>query len=92
MIAAIWTVHTAAPPVGWVQCCGACGFVLQDNTAWAEGRVAVRIEDEGCGPSWWPTGQRIGTDKVAGEYGGCTFVLEDGRPLEPDERLCAGTN
>lgn len=80
-----WTVHTAAPPVGLVQTCSACGHVLQDNTAWAEGRVAVAEGQEHDGPMWWPTGERIA------ELGICTFVLPD-RPLDEDERLCAGAN
>ena len=73
-----WIVHTAAPPVGAVQACGACGHVLQDNTAWFEGQ-------ERDGPMWWSTGALIA------ELGICTVVLPD-RPLDPDERLCGGAN
>lgn len=80
-----WTVHTAAPPVGPVQTCAACGHTLQDNTPWYEGRVAVPEGQENDGPPWWPAGERIA------QLGACTFVLP-ARPLEPDERLCAGAN
>lgn len=61
-----------------------------DNTAWAEGRMAVPEGDE-RGPSWWPAGQRIATDKPTPGAGGMTYVLND-RPLAEDERYCAGTN
>lgn len=87
-----FTVHTAAPPIGWVQSCAACGFVLLDNTAWSEGRVAV-MEGDDRGPSWWPAGQRIGTDKTADQRGGMTYVVNPpARPLADDERVCAGVN
>jgi hypothetical protein len=79
-----WTVHTAAPPVGLVQACTACGHTLQDNTAWAEGRVAVPEGQRG-GMTWWPAGERIA------QLGICTLVLPD-RPLDADERLCVGAN
>lgn len=79
-----WTVHTAAPPVGLIQTCAACGHILEDNTAWAEGRVAVP-EEQSAEMMWWPTGERIA------QLGICTFVLPE-RPLEADEQLCAGAN
>ncbi len=80
-----WIVHTAGTPVGTVQACTACGEVLEDNTAWLEGRVAVPVEQDGRGPMWWPVGERIAM------LGNCTVTLPE-RPLESDERLCAGAN
>lgn len=88
-----FVVHTAAAAIGWVQPCAACGWPLIDNTAWAEGRVAVPIEDDGRGPSWWPVGAQVATDKASSRDGGMTYVVApDGRPLDDDERLCGGTN
>lgn len=81
----LWTVHTVSAPIGATQVCSACGHVLQDNTAWFEGRVMVPEGQERTGPMWWPTGERIA------ELGACTAVLP-GRPLEADERMCAGAN
>lgn len=86
-----FVVHIAANPVGMVQSCSACGWPLMDNTAWTEGRVAVPDADAGRGPSWWPAGQRIATDKPTPDRGGVTYTVND-RPLGDDERLCAGTN
>lgn len=88
-----FVVHTTAPPVGWVQRCASCGWVLQDNTAWFEGRVAVPTEDADRGPSWWPTGDRIATDKTTPGAGGMTYAVgPEGRSLDADERYCAGVN
>jgi hypothetical protein len=87
-----FVVHVAAPPVGMMQSCAACGFVLTDNAAWAEGRVAVMDGDDG-GPSWWPVGERIATDRTGGRSASTTYVIgPEGRPLADDERLCAGAN
>lgn len=94
-----WIVHVAAPPVGMTQSCAACGYTLIDNTAWAEGRVAV-VEGDESGPGWWPVGERIGTTD-RGEpravptvpVGGCTYVVgPPGRSLDTDERMCSGAN
>lgn len=81
----IWTVHTAGNPLGAVQSCAACGHILQDNTGWAEGRVEVEESWGDRGPVWFPAGERVA------EFGNCTVTLPD-RPLEADERLCAGAN
>jgi hypothetical protein len=86
-----WTVHIAGTPVGPIQACVACGFILEDATPWLEGRVAVP-DGQDASHRWWPVGALIGTDKQPGERGGCTFVLEEGRPLDADERMCAGAN
>ena len=86
-----FTVHVAAPSIGWIQTCAACGFTLLDNTAWGEGRVQMPVGDADRGPSWWPVGQQIATDKTAASRGGMTYVIE-GRPLDDDERMCAGVN
>ena len=80
-----WTVHTAGTPLGAIQTCTGCGHVLQDNAPWFEGRVAIPEDQDDTGPSWWPVGQRIA------QLGSCTITLPD-RPLEADERLCAGAN
>lgn len=86
-----WTIHIAGEPIGAYQQCVACGFVLADNTAWLEGRVAVPDADTNRSPTWWPAGQRIGTDKTATNRGGCTYVLSN-RDLDDDGRLCFGVN
>ena len=80
-----WIVHVAGAPIGAIQRCDSCGHVLQDNTAWYEGRVAVPVDQSDRGPAWFATGQRIA------ELGNCSVALPD-RPLEDDERLCAGAN
>lgn len=84
-------VHIAAPPVGWTQTCAACGTVLLDNSAWGDGRVAVP-EGTDAEPVWWPVGERIATDKTPERTASITYVIEAGRPLDDDERLCAGAN
>ncbi|WP_341719948.1 hypothetical protein QQG74_09680 [Micromonospora sp. FIMYZ51] len=84
-------VHIAAPPVGLVQRCAACQLVLMDNTAWVEGRVAV-IEGDDAGPSWWPVGERIATDKTEARQPSITYVVAAGRTLDDDEQPCAGSN
>jgi hypothetical protein len=88
-----FVVHTAAPPVGAVQSCAACGWGIVDNTPWFEGQVAVPEGDADRGPGWYPAGARVATDKTAPGAGGMTYLLgPEGRPLDGDERLCAGTN
>lgn len=84
-------VHQAAPPVGMVQRCTACQFVLMDNTAWADGRIAV-MEGAPDGPSWWPVGERIATDKTSERRASITYVVAAGRTLDNDEQPCAGSN
>ncbi|MEV1013766.1 hypothetical protein AB0I89_23735 [Micromonospora sp. NPDC049801] len=86
-----FTVHIAAPPIGLLQRCAACQFVLTDNTAWAEGRVAVMDGDD-TGMSWWPAGERIATDKTGEQRASITYVVQAGRRLDDDERLCSGSN
>lgn len=88
---AVWTVHVSGEPIGWVQSCVACRFVLIDNKAWPEGRAAV-VDTDDRGPTWWPAGARIGTDKTSESRGGCTYVLDEDRDLDNNERLCAGAN
>jgi hypothetical protein len=98
-VSVAWIIHVAGPPVGAAQTCVACGYILMDNTPWIEGRVAV-MEGDDSGPGWWPAGERIGTNDLGSPravpnvpVGGCTFVVgPPGRPLEADERLCAGVN
>jgi len=79
-----WTVHAAGEPIGMIQSCTACGHVLEDNTAWLEGRIAV-MEGDDRGPAWFPAGSLIA------QSGNCSVTLPD-RDLEADERLCAGAN
>lgn len=82
------------------QRCLACGFLLIDNTAWMNGTalsaplalmaeggeyIDAKVPD---GPSWYPAGALIGTDKVDGRPGGMTYVHPDGRPLGDDEVPC----
>lgn len=87
-----FTVHVAAPPIGPTQACAACGTTLMDNTAWHEGRAAIPDGTEYDGPSWWPTGQRVATNKRDGS-GGITYAVgPDDRPLADDEQPCGGHN
>lgn len=90
--AAVFVVHVAARPGDdHLQRCVACGWTLADNQGWwsAEG-VAVWSDGAGhAGPSWWPAGALIGTDKTAATRGGMTYVHPTGRPLGADERACA---
>ncbi len=82
-----FTVHIAGKPHDHVQHCVPCGAVLIDNTAWAEGRVAVPVGQENTGPGWWPAGALIATDKQPGESG-MTYVVDKDRPLGADEVAC----
>jgi hypothetical protein len=86
-------VHVAGAADGLVQRCVACGAELYDNRAWFEGQAAVltgtgETED---GPSWWPVGALVATDKDGSGQPSCrpsiTYVIE-GRPLEDDEHPC----
>lgn len=86
-----FVVHTAAAPAGATQHCASCGWPLQDNTSWAEGHVAV-VHGDDRGPTWWPAGARVATDKPAPDVGGTTYALDDTRALAEDERYCAGAN
>jgi hypothetical protein len=81
-----FVVHTAGAPVDALQRCVPCGFVLTDNTAWFEGRVAIPIGQDDHGPSWWPSGALVATDKN-GSHVSITYVV-DGRHLAPDEIPC----
>lgn len=83
-VTALWIVHTAAEPIGAVQRCAACGHVLEDWTAALEGRV-MTLEGDNRSLPWWPVGQKIA------QNGPASVILPD-RPLEADERLCAGAN
>jgi hypothetical protein len=81
------------------QRCVACGFLLIDNTAWLAGRAEVVLElaAEGGGtipartvdgPSWYPAGALIGTDKTSETAGGMTYVKPDGAALDDNETAC----
>lgn len=86
-----FVVHTAAAPAGAVQHCGICGAVLIDNTAWFDGNVMIPVGQDDRGPSWWPFGALVATDKDGSRSSSITYVV-DGRELAADERLCAGAN
>lgn len=86
----VFEVHVAGEPAGdHIQRCVACGAVLIDNRPWWEGRVAVPVDDAAtAGPSWWPVGALVATDKRRdGTGGGMTYTV-DGRGLADDERPC----
>lgn len=86
------------------QRCVACGFLLIDNTPWltcnppavaslalaAEGGDTIEAPavDEHRGMSWWPAGALVGTDKRDEGKGGMTYLREEGRPLDANERMC----
>jgi hypothetical protein len=95
----VFVVHVAAAPVHLpatadagaqlAQRCLACGFVLVDNTGWlTEGGVLVPDGQTG-GPSWFPIGDLVGTDKTAEKPSGMTYVKPEGRPLDANERPCS---
>jgi hypothetical protein len=87
-------VHVAGEPTpDHLQRCVPCGTVLTDNTGWWEGRVAVPTlgdDDPGpAGPSWWPSGALVATDKEIGSHrASITYVVESGTPLDDDEKPC----
>lgn len=81
-----FAVHIAGQPVDWAQTCSRCDALIQDNTAWWTGRVAVPTADAGRGPTWWPVGERVGR----GEHPNLptiTYLVGD-RPLDEDEHPC----
>lgn len=80
-----WTVHLAAQPDNMIQCCSRCGAVLQDNTAFAEGRVAA-IGTTSPRPSWWSTGARVSV------RGNASYAITDAGELTVDERPCDPRN
>jgi hypothetical protein len=86
-----FVVHTAGNPVGPVQHCTTCRFVVMDHTARFEGRAMIPDSQPDDGPSWWPFGALVATDKTDGSHASITYVLND-RGLADDERLCAGAN
>lgn len=87
----VFTVHAAgAPAPDHRQRCFSCGFVLLDNSGWDAGLVAVPDADAGRGPSWYPVGALVATDKTEERRGGMTYVVPSERPLAGDERPCTG--
>lgn len=75
------SVHLAAPPVGPVQHCAACGRVL----AVAGARPTAQPLDRTGPPDWFPTGGQI-----AEINGGGLILNPPGRELYAPETLCAG--
>jgi hypothetical protein len=80
-----FVVHVADPPVGGVQHCGLCGFVLLDFTPWLDG---TRQTPAGREPNWWPAGRRVATNGPGEPPLGITYAA-DGPKLAVDERWCA---
>lgn len=76
-----WAVHVAAQPDDMIQCCSRCGAVLQDNTAFAEGRVAA-VGVMPPAPHWWSTGVRVAV------RGGASYAIVDSYQLTLDEQPC----
>lgn len=80
------TANTAASAL---QTCVPCGATLLDNTAWLEGNVAVMDGDERDGPTWWPAGALVATDRHhAGGGPVITYVVEANTSLDDDEQSC----
>jgi hypothetical protein len=50
------------------------------------------MEGDNSGPSWWPAGERIATDKTEQRRASITYVVAADRPLDADEQMCAGSN
>jgi hypothetical protein len=89
----VFAVHVAGEPGGdHVQRCVPCGAVLTDNRPWWEGRVAVPEGSERDGPSWWPAGALVATDKTHDGRphpgGSMTYAVDPTRRLDNDERPC----
>lgn len=82
-------VHVAGVPgADHVQRCVPCGAVLTDGRPWAEGRAVVLDGDDRDGPSWWPPGAMVATNKRRdGTVGGMAYVV-DGRGLDDKEGPC----
>jgi hypothetical protein len=81
-------VHRAAAPDPPVQLCADCGQVIQDNTAWYEGRVAVPDDTPAPlqGPSWWPARDLVAASTGLGPR--MRYAVAAGRALDSDERYC----
>ncbi|WP_431935814.1 hypothetical protein [Micromonospora sp. RP3T] len=87
----VFVVHVAGEPGDdHQQRCVPCGVVLLDNRPWWEGRAAVPTTDvDEAGPSWWPAGALVATDKPTnGRAASMTYVVGGGRGLDDDERPC----
>ena len=84
-------VHVAGVPgPDHLQRCVPCGTVLTDNRGWWDGTIAV-VEGDDSGPSWWPSGALIATDKQPGsDRASITYVIGQGIPLDDDEQPCTG--
>lgn len=83
-------VHVAGEPQGdHLQYCIPCGTVLTDNRAWFTGDVAV-VDGDDAGPSWWPAGALVATDKEPGSHQPSITYVVDGGPLDDDEQPCVG--
>lgn len=71
-----------------VQRCLSCGAELYDGRPFFEGRAVVLAGDDD-GPSWWPAGALVATDRhVAGNGPVITYVVEAAVPLDDDEQPC----
>ncbi len=88
----VLVVHVAgAPQPDHLQRCVPCGTVLTDNRAWwSDQGVAVWSDSpDDAGPSWWPAGALVATDKQPGSTApSITYVIEEGIPLDDDEKPC----
>lgn len=82
-------VHVAGEPQpDHLQRCVPCGTVLNDNRSWWAGTVAVMDGDD-TGPSWWPVGALVATDKEPGSHQpSITYVIEQSVGLDDNERPC----
>lgn len=83
-------VHVAGEPsTDHRQRCVPCGTVLTDNRPWwSEDGVALVDGDE-RGPSWWPAGALVATDKEPdSHHASVTYVVDADRGLDDDERPC----
>lgn len=83
-------VHVAgAPGADGQQRCVPCGVVLLDARPQLEGRAMIPDGQPYDGPSWWPPGALVATDKVEGSREpSMTYVVDQARGLADDERPC----
>lgn len=87
-----FVVHVAGEPQNdHLQRCVPCGTVLTDNRGWwSEHGVAVWGDDD-RGPSWWPAGALVATDKEPHSHqASMTYVIDPAHGLDDDEVPCTG--
>jgi hypothetical protein len=83
-------VHVAGEPsADHRQRCIPCGAVLTDNRGWFSEEGVMVMEGDDRGPSWWPAGSLVATDKEPDSHqASITYVINPDHGLADDERPC----